>query len=117
MTTTLILYGIKNCQTVKKAQAWLEQHDKAYRFHDVRKDGLTAEQLHHFMARGANWRLLLNRSSTTWKKLSAEQQADLDREKTLALILKSPTLLKRPILDTGDQLLIGFSAELYQNKL
>lgn len=116
MTTTLTLYGIKTCQTVKKARTWLEQHDKAYRYHDVRVDGLTAAQLDDFIAR-TDWKLLLNRSSTAWRQLSPEQQADLDQDKAKALLLAYPTLMKRPVLDTGDQLLVGFTAERYASAL
>jgi arsenate reductase len=106
----LTLYGIKNCDTVKKARNWLDQHGIAYRFHDFRTDGLTAELLQHF-AEHLNWNKLLNRSSTSWRQLSAEQQSDLTQEKALQLMLATPTLIKRPILDTGDQLILGFSAK------
>ena len=110
------LYGIKNCDTVKKARQWLDQHGIAYRFHDFRADGLTAAQLHHFAAR-ADWSALLNRSSTSWRQLSTEQQCDLTAEKAIALMLNTPTLIKRPVLDTGEQLLIGFKADYYQTEL
>jgi len=116
MTTTFTLYGVKTCQTVKKARVWLEQHGKPYRYHDVRVDGLTATHLDDFMAR-ADWKLLLNRSSTAWRQLSPEQQADLDQDKAKALILAHPTLMKRPVLDTGEQLLVGFTAERYASEL
>jgi Spx/MgsR family transcriptional regulator len=116
MATVLTLYGITTCQSVKKARQWLEQHHKPYRYHDVRTDGLNAEQLHDFVAR-ADWKLLLNRSSTAWRQLSAEQQADLNQEKAIALILATPTLMKRPVLDTGVQLLVGFTAERYETEL
>ncbi|MDD2723567.1 MAG: arsenate reductase [Methylovulum sp.] len=116
MTTTITLYGVKTCQTVKKARAWLEQHDKAYRYHDVRVDGLTSAHLDDFVAR-TDWKLLLNRSSTAWRQLSPEQQADLDQDKAMALLLAYPTLMKRPVLDTGGQLLVGFTPERYASAL
>ncbi len=116
MTTTFTLYGIKTCQTVKKARQWLEQHEKPYRYHDVRVDGLSAAQLADFAAR-VDWKLLLNRSSTAWRQLSTEQQSDLNQDKAIALILAAPTLMKRPVLDTGEQLLVGFSAEHYETQL
>lgn len=112
----LLMYGIKNCQTVKKARAWLETNGKAYRFHDVRVDGLNSAQLDSFIAR-VGWVTLLNRSSTSWRQLAAEQQADLDAAKAAALILAKPTLLKRPVLDTGDDLLVGFTPERYAQRL
>ena len=104
------LYGIKNCDTVKKARLWLDQNGIAYRFHDFRSDGLTPAQLNDFTAR-LDWNTLLNRSSTSWQQLSAKQQSDLTLEKAIALMLCTPTLIKRPILDTGDKLIIGFSAK------
>jgi len=110
------LYGIKNCDTVKKAQQWLDKNGIVYRFHDFRVDGLTLNQLIDFTAR-KDWSLLLNRSSTSWRQLSAQQQADLTLEKAIALMLSTPTLIKRPVLDTGDQLIIGFKADHYQTEL
>jgi len=104
------LYGIKNCSTVKKARDWLEQHGIAYQFHDVRADGLTLEHLQNFTAR-VDWNSLLNRSSTSWRQLTPEQQSDLTCEKAIQLIHNTPTLLKRPVLDTGEQLLVGFKNE------
>jgi len=116
MTTMFTLYGVKACQTVKKARVWLEQHDKNYRYHDVRVDGLTSALLDNFVSR-TDWKLLLNRTSTSWRQLSPEQQADLDQDKAIALLLACPTLMKRPVLDTGDQLLVGFSPEYYASSL
>ncbi len=104
------LYGIKNCDTVKKAYNWLDQHGIAYQFHDFRTDGLTPELLQHF-ADHLDWNKLLNRSSTSWRQLSSEQQSDLNQEKALQLMLTTPTLIKRPILDVGDQLILGFAKD------
>jgi arsenate reductase len=104
-----ILYGIKNCDTVKKARKWLDENNITYRFHDFRADGLTSEQLTHFAAH-VDWNKLLNRSSTSWRQLSAEQQADLTQDKALKLMLEMPTLIKRPVLDTGGRIIIGFTA-------
>lgn len=107
---TYTLYGIKNCDTVKKARSWLDQNNIAYRFHDFRSDDLTPELLQRF-AEHLDWSKLLNRSSTSWRQLSTEQQSDLSLEKALQLMLTTPTLIKRPILDTGDQLFLGFSVK------
>ncbi len=107
---TYTLYGIKNCDTVKKARSWLDQNNIAYRFHDFRSDGLTPELLQRF-AEHLDWSKLLNRGSTSWRQLSTEQQSDLSLEKALQLMLTTPTLIKRPILDTGDQLFLGFSVK------
>lgn len=104
------LYGIKNCDTVKKARAWLDQNGVVYRFHDFRADGLSPELLQSFVER-SDWSKLLNRSSTSWRQLSPEQQNGVDQAKAVQLMLATPTLIKRPVLDTGDRLIIGFSAK------
>ncbi len=110
------LYGIKNCSTVKKARDWLAQHGIAYQFHDVRADGLTLEQLQDFTAR-VDWQVLLNRSSTSWRQLTPEQKTDVTLEKAVQLLHDTPTLLKRPVLDTGERLIVGFKIEDYQKLL
>lgn len=104
------LYGIKNCDTVKKARNWLDQNNITYRFHDFRTDGLTPELLQHF-ADHLDWNKLLNRSSTSWRQLSTEQQSNLTQEKAMQLMLTTPTLIKRPILDAGARLILGFSKD------
>jgi arsenate reductase len=108
----LALYGILNCDTCKKARQWLEQNGIAHRFHDYRIGGLPPELLQHFID-GLGWEKMLNKSSTSWRQLSPEQQADLTREKAARLMLETPTLIKRPILDTGNKLIIGFKADQY----
>jgi len=112
MNHVYTLYGIKNCDTVKKAMLWLDQNNLAYRFHDYRVDGLTLELLQQF-ADSLGWNALINRSSTSWRQLDHEQQADLTQEKALQLMLDFPTLIKRPILDTGKKLIIGFKSGYY----
>jgi Spx/MgsR family transcriptional regulator len=112
----VVLYGIKNCDTVKKARNWLDKYGIAYQFHDYRVDGLTPEQLHHFATK-LGWSAMLNRSSTSWRQLSAEQQDGLTEVKALELMLEIPTLIKRPILDAGSEILIGFKPDIYQAKL
>lgn len=112
----ITLYGIKNCDTVKKARKWLDDNDIAYRFHDYRSDGLSPELLKTF-ADQLGWNTLLNRSSTSWRQLSTEQQADLNADKAIALMLATPTLIKRPILDTSNKMLIGFKADEYAANL
>ncbi len=111
-----VLYGIKNCDTVKKARNWLDNNGTAYQFHDYRVDGLTSEQLQRFAA-DLGWKTMLNCSSTSWRQLSAEQLDNLTETKALQLMLEIPTLIKRPILDTGNEILIGFKPDLYQAKL
>lgn len=119
-----ILYGIKNCDTVKKARLWLDGNGIAYQFHDYRADGLNAGQLSQFASQ-LGWQALINRSSTSWRQLSAEQQAVLMQLQAAAtadpeaiqIILATPTLLKRPLLDIDGQFIIGFKADNYQANL
>ncbi len=109
----LTLYGIPNCDTVRKARRWLEQQNLEYRFHDVRSDGLDARQLGSW-ADELGWEALLNRRSTTWKQLDPALREHVDRKAALALLLQHPTLMKRPLLDTGHERAVGFSAEQYR---
>jgi arsenate reductase (glutaredoxin) len=111
-----VLYGIKNCDTVKKARTWLDTNGIDYQFHDYRVDGLTSEQLQGF-ADKLGWDAMLNRSSTSWRQLSAEQQDGLTEDKALQLMLETPTLIKRPLLAIGDKLLLGFKPDTYQTLL
>ncbi|CAA9890165.1 conserved hypothetical protein [Candidatus Methylobacter favarea] len=111
-----ILYGIKNCDAVKKARQWLNQNGIAYRFHDYRTDGLTLEQLSRLEA-GLGWNAMLNRNSASWRQLDCEQQTGLTQEKALRLMLNTPTLIKRPLLDTGSKLILGFKADTYKAEL
>ncbi len=107
-----VLYGIKNCDTVKKARALLESRRIEYRFHDYRVDGLEPVLLHKFVdALGVD--AVLNQRSTSWRQLDDEQKRDLTPEKAVQLMLAVPTLIKRPILDDGRQLLVGFNPEQY----
>lgn len=108
----ITLYGIKNCDSVKKARAWLDARQIKYRFHDYRVDGLDVALLTTFIDKlGVNG--ILNQRSTSWRQLSDEQKQDLTADKATQLMLEVPTLIKRPILDDGRQLLVGFSPELY----
>ena len=111
-----ILYGIKNCDSVKKARLWLDNHEVAYQFHDFRADGLSAQQLASFIEK-SGWESLLNRRSTSWRQLTDQQKTDLNAVKAAGLMLDNLTLIKRPVLDTGEQLLIGFNSENYQTLL
>ena len=111
-----VLYGIKNCDTCKKARSWLGQHHLAYRFHDFRDDGLDDSLLQRFIDT-LGWEALLNKSSASWRQLTPEQQADLTADKAKGLMLATPTLIKRPVLDTGSDTLVGFKPDVYAAKL
>ncbi|BBA33520.1 protein yffB [Methylocaldum marinum] len=110
------LYGIRNCDTCKKARAWLETRGIAYRFHELRENGLDRPVLEE-MERALGWESLLNRRSTTWRQLSETDRQDLTREKSLQLMLRFPTLIKRPVLVANDKIFAGFSPEQYQGIL
>lgn len=111
-----ILYGIKNCDSVKKARSWLDNNHVEYQFHDFRKDGLTMQLVQNFIAKGS-WETLLNKRSTSWRQLADEQKTDLNEDKAAALLHAHPTLIKRPVLVTDTQFFIGFNAETYQTLL
>ena len=107
----MLVYGIKNCDSVKKARVFLEQHKIAYQFHDYRLDGIDEMLLRRFIdALGVD--AVLNQRSTSWRQLSDAQKSDLNLDKALRLMLEVPTLIKRPIIDTGSQLLVGFDSQV-----
>jgi len=109
----ITLYGIKNCDTVKKARRWLEQHQIDYNFHDFRQDGLQQDAVETWLDE-LGWETLVNRRSTSWKQLSPQQRETMDRQSALAAIMEQPTLIKRPLLDTGSNRHVGFSAGDYR---
>ncbi len=109
----ITLYGIKNCDTVKKARRWLEDHGIEYRFHDFREDGLDAGQVRTWLDE-LGWETLVNKRSTTWKALDPAQRESMDDSTALAAILEQPTLIKRPLLDTGHERRTGFKDSDYQ---
>lgn len=111
MTT---LYGIKNCDTIKKARKWLEQHDIGHQFHDYRSDGLSADWLEKAES-SLGWEQMLNKRGTTFRQLDDAQKQDLNKDKALALLLEHPAMIKRPILHHQNQFHIGFKVDQYQS--
>jgi arsenate reductase len=109
----IVLYGIKNCDTVKKARKWLDLHGIDYRFHDFREDGLERDAVERWLDE-LGWENLVNRRSTSWKALDESTRNSMDERSALAAIMSQPTLIKRPLLDTGHQRFSGFSAAGYQ---
>ena len=109
MTT---IYGIKNCDTMKRAFAWLKDHHVDYEFHDYKKAGVTAAMLESWASR-VGWEKLLNTRGTTWRRLSAEDRDGVDARKALLLMQQQPSLIKRPVLAHGKELLVGFDASAY----
>ncbi len=114
----LTMYGIPNCDTVKKARAWLDRHGVAYDFHDYKKRGITAATLQHWCDT-LGMDQLLNRRGTSWRKLDDAERAaaDASEKRALQLMMANPSLIKRPLLDTGNRLLAGFSEESYRSLL
>lgn len=108
----ITIYGIKNCDTMKKAMAWLNANTLAYEFIDYKKDCVAQQHLPDWNQR-AGWKVLLNTRGLMWKKLSDEQRTDVDEQKALALMAETPSLIKRPVLDTGKALLVGFDEAAY----
>jgi arsenate reductase len=109
MTT---IYGIKACDTMQKARAWLADHEVAYDFHDYKTQGIDRCRLEGWV-RQVGWETLLNRSGTTFRKLAAADKADLNEAKAIGLMLAQPSMIKRPVLETQEGLLVGFKAEAY----
>ena len=112
----LTMYGIKNCDTIKKARRWLEAHQIDYRFHDYRVDGLDRELLNTFIAE-LGWEALLNTRGTTWRKLDESVRASIvDADSAAKLMLDMPAIIKRPLLcKLGQPMLLGFSETLYSD--
>ena len=107
------VYGIKNCDTMKKARAWLDKHGVEYAFHDYKTAGIDRAQLEGW-AKKVGWEVLLNRAGTTFKKLPDKEKAGLTATKAIVLMLKQPSMIKRPVLDAGrGKLLVGFRPEEY----
>jgi arsenate reductase len=109
----ITLYGIKNCDTMKKARAWLDKAGVDYAFHDYKSAGIERERLERW-AKKAGWETLLNRAGTTFKKLPDKDKENITEKKAIALMLAQPSMIKRPVLELGGgKLLVGFKPELY----
>jgi len=110
---SITIYGIRNCETMKKARAWLEAHGVDYAFHDYKSAGIAREKLDHWCAT-LGWEALLNRAGQTFGKLPDQAKQGLDAAKAKALMLKQPSMIRRPVLELDDgKLLVGFKPEAY----
>ena len=114
MATTI--YGIKNCDTMKKARAWLDSHGVGYEFHDYKAAGIAKDKLKQWSDE-LGWETLLNRAGTTFRKLPDSDKEGLNERKALALMLDQPSMIKRPVLDVGGKLLVGFKPEAYAKEI
>jgi arsenate reductase len=109
---TITIYGIKNCDTMKKARAWLDGHGVAYGFHDYKTAGIERGRLEGWAAQ-VGWESLLNRAGTTFRKLPDKDKEGLTEKKAIALMATQPSMIKRPVLDVGGKFLVGFKPERY----
>lgn len=109
----MTIYGIRNCDTMKKARTWLESHGIAYEFHDYKKAGIDRARLEAW-SKKVGWEKLLNRAGTTFRKLPDKDKKNVDEKKAIALMAAQPSLIKRPVLDLGrGKLLVGFERDIY----
>lgn len=113
---TPVLYGIKACDTMKKARTWLDEQGVAYRFHDYKSAGIDRACLEKWCAEHG-WQVVLNRAGTTFRKLDDTQKVDLDQARAIELMLAQPSMIKRPVLDLGARSLVGFKPDLYSAAL
>lgn len=113
---SVTIYGIPNCDTMKKARQWLDQQGVAFAFHDYKKSGIDAATLQAW-SKQVGFATLLNTRGTTWRKLSDADRADVDTAKAIALMQREPSLIKRPVLVSGKQLLVGFDEASWQTLL
>jgi len=109
----LIVYGITNCDTVKKARKWLDDHRIVYEFHDYKKQGIDAGRLLRWST-AVGWERLLNRSGTTFRKLADADKLKIDEGKALALMAKQPSMIRRPVIENGAELIVGFDPDRYR---
>jgi len=109
---TITLHGLAACDTTRAARKWLDAHGVAYTFHDVRADGLTKARVDAWVKQ-VGWEKVLNKASTTWRELPDKDKSGVDQTKAVALLLAHPTLVKRPVLDRGGELTLGFKPTVY----
>jgi arsenate reductase len=109
---TATVFGIKNCDTMKKARAWLDGHGVEYAFHDYKAEGIDADHLKRWAA-AAGWETVLNRGGTTFRNLPDARKTGLDERKAIALMLEQPSMIKRPVVEVGGRVLVGFKPEAY----
>ncbi len=109
---SVTIYGIKNCDTMKKARTWLEDHGVAYAFQDYKAEGIDKASLERW-SKEVGWEVLLNRAGTTFRKLPDAQRENVTEKKAIALMLDQPSMIKRPVLDIGGKLIVGFKPDVY----
>ena len=113
---SITVYGIRNCDTVKKALAWLDEQGLEYRFHDYRKDGVPEDQLLYWIST-LGWETVINRRGTSWRKLPEDIRDDMDAVSAVSVALENPSIIKRPIVETEHTLLAGFKVSEWEQEL
>ena len=116
MAKAITIYGIKNCDTMKKARAWLEKHGIDYAFHDYKAAGIDRGRLEGW-AKSVGWETLLNRAGMTFRKLPDKDKGGITEKKAIALMLDQPSMIKRPVLNVSGKLIVGFSPQTYEKAL
>ena len=116
MTKAITIYGIKNCDTMKKARAWLDGHGVVYEFHDYKAAGAPKEKLKAWTSE-LGWETLLNRAGTTFRRLPDAEKEGLNERKALGLMLEQPSMIKRPVLEVGGKVLVGFKPDVYAKEV
>ena len=111
--SSVMLYGIKNCETVKKARKWLKVNSVPYAFHDFRIDGIDKALVNHFLKQ-IDVEILINKRGTTWRKLSNEEKEITNKTQAILLMIENPAIIKRPVLDANKKISIGFSDKSYR---
>ena len=112
----IVLYGIANCDSIKKARKWLTEHNVDYQFHDYKKSGIDAKTLRHW-ASVVDWEVLLNRRGTTWRKLDESDKTDINESRAIDLMIEHTSMIKRPVLTVNDHIEVGFNADVYSQIL
>ncbi|KTG16574.1 MULTISPECIES: ArsC family reductase [unclassified Guyparkeria] len=112
----ITVYGIPNCNSVKKARTWLDEQGLAYTFHDFKKAGLPEERLDHWLER-FGWETVINRRGTSWRRLPAAEREAMDTARAREAAIANPSLIKRPVVESDEQMLIGFDADNWQEAL
>ena len=109
---TIVIYGIRSCDTMKKARAWLDAHDVPHEVHDYKASGVDRAKLQEWVSK-VGWEVLLNRAGTTFRKLPDARKAGITQAKAIELMIEAPSMIKRPVLEHGKTLIVGFSVEKY----
>ena len=110
----ITIYGIQNCDTMKKARAWLLSHQVEYSFHDYKKAGIDGERLKEWIGK-VGWEPLINRSGTTFRKLSDGDKENLNERKAIELMLSEPSMIKRPVMEISGRVIVGFKPDIYES--